>query len=90
MNIYLSTARIYSKIYVKDEQVQVKNLECSFRDYEFLSKFMKDYMKETKIDGPSSLPPGMAEPFRLMSEMVDLLPVKISKLNAKIQYSVKK
>lgn len=65
-------------------------MELSFRDYEFLQKFMKDYMKEKKIDGPQNLPPGMVEPYKMMSEMVELLPVKLSKLAAKIQNSSSK
>ena len=84
LNLTLSTARIYSKLFEKDDQKRLKNLECSYRDYEWISKFMREFMKERKIDGPQNLPPGMAEPYRMMQEMIELLPVKLSKLSAKI------
>ena len=45
---------------------------------------MKEYMKDQKIENPKDLPNGMAEPYQMMMEMVELLPVKISKLNAEI------
>jgi hypothetical protein len=40
LNQYLSTARIYSKLFDKDDAVTLKNLELSYRDYEFLDKFV--------------------------------------------------
>ena len=36
LNLYLSIARIYSKLYEKDDSLIVKHLESSFRSYEFL------------------------------------------------------
>jgi len=84
MNLYLSVARIYSKLYEKDDSLTVKNLEASFRSYEFLQAFMKDYMKDKGMKDFTELPPGMLEPYRMMLEMIELLPVKISKLVAVI------
>jgi KIF-1 binding protein C terminal len=84
LNQYLSTARIYSKLFDKDDKVVLKNLELSFRDYEFLGRFVKDFMKEKQLSNPNELPPGMQEPYHMMREMIELLPLKISKLNAKI------
>jgi KIF-1 binding protein C terminal len=49
MNLYLSISRIYSKLYEKDDALNVKNLEASYRSYEWLHKFMKDYMKDKGI-----------------------------------------
>ncbi len=66
MNLYLSTARIHSKLYEKDEKLAIKNLEDSYHDYEWLSKFMKDFMKEKGIKEVSDLSPGMQEPFKMM------------------------
>lgn len=82
MNLHLSTARIYSKLWTgSDIGQQIKNLEQSLRDYEWISSFMREYLKASK---QGELPPGMAEPLKMMNEMVDLLPVKIAKLNAKM------
>lgn len=53
LNQYLSTARIYSKLFDKDEKVTLKNLEMSFRDYEFLDKFVKEYMKDQGFTQPT-------------------------------------
>ena len=85
MNLYLSTARIYSKIFEKDESKALLNLESSYREYLWLSKFMGDFMKDKGISDPKELAVGMREPYQMMMEMVELLPVKISKLNAKIK-----
>lgn len=84
MNQQLSVARIYSKLQERDDRATMKNLECSYREYEFLSKFMKEYMKAKEITDPKELPKGMYEPYVMMNEMVELMPVKISKLNAVI------
>ena len=84
MNLTLSTARIYNKLFDRDEAVTLKHLESSFKDYEWLSQFMRDFMKERKIESGKDLPTGMSEPFRMMQEMVELLPLKISKLNARL------
>jgi hypothetical protein len=84
MNLYLSVARIYSKLYEKDDSLTVKHLESSFRSYEFLQNFMKDYMKDKGMKDYTELSPGMLEPYRMMLEMIELLPVKISKLVAVI------
>ena len=84
LNLYLSIARIYSKLYEKDDSLTIKHLESSFRNYEWLKKFMKDYMKDKGINDINELPVGMLEPYKMMLEMIELLPVKISKLNAKI------
>ncbi|TNV82669.1 hypothetical protein FGO68_gene10000 [Halteria grandinella] len=84
LNLTLSIARIYSKLYSRDERVMLGHLEQSFREYEWLEKFMKDFMVERKMTSLADLPQGMAEPFRMMKEMVELLPVKIGKLNAKL------
>jgi hypothetical protein len=43
---------------------------------------MRDFMVERKMTSLADLPKGMEEPYRMMKEMVDLLPVKIAKLNA--------
>ena len=59
LNQYLSTARIYSKLFDKDDAVTLKNLELSYRDYEFLDKFVKDYMKSQNFCKPTELPPGL-------------------------------
>lgn len=85
LNMTLSAARIHSKLYEKDEALAVKHLEDSWKEYEWLSKFMKEYMREQKIERPEDLPPAMGEPYRMMLEMVELLPVKIAKLNAKLK-----
>ncbi len=45
---------------------------------------MKEYMKSKDLKEPKELPPGMYEPYLMMNEMVELMPVKISKLNAYI------
>ena len=45
---------------------------------------MKDYMKEKKIETISDLPVGISEPLKMMNEMIELLPLKISKVNAKM------
>jgi hypothetical protein len=37
----------------------MKNLELSYRDYEFLDKFVKDYMKSQNFSKPTELPPGL-------------------------------
>lgn len=84
LNQYLSTARIYSKLFDKDDAVTLKNLELSYRDYEFLDKFVKDYMKAQGFSKPTELPPGLQEPYKMMVEMLELLPVKLSKLSAKL------
>lgn len=44
-------------------------------------------MKEKKIPDIYNLPAGMQEPMKIMMEMVELLPVKISKLNAQLHAS---
>ena len=41
-------------------------------------------MKHSGIKDVNDLSPGMLEPYKMMLEMVELLPVKISKLNAMI------
>ena len=84
MNQYLSVARIQSKLYEKDEKLILKNLEESYRTYQTLERFMKDFMKHSAIQDVNDLSPGMLEPYKMMLEMVELLPVKISKLNAMI------
>ncbi len=84
LNLTLSSARVFSKLFDKDEKVVLKNLELSYRDYEFLDRFVKDFMKDKNFSSPNELPPGMQEPYRMMREMLELLPVKMSKLNAKI------
>ena len=45
---------------------------------------MKDYMKDKGIQNINELSPGMLEPYKMMLEMIELLPVKISKLVAVI------
>lgn len=87
LNLTLSIARLYSKLYQKNESVFVKNLECSFREYEWIEKFLRDFMVERKITSLEDLPKGMTEPYKMMKEMVELLPIKIAKLNAKIAAS---
>ena len=62
----------------------LKNLELSYRDYEFLDKFVKDYMKSQNFTKHTELPPGLQEPYQMMKEMLELLPVKLSKLSAKV------
>jgi hypothetical protein len=56
LNQYLSTARIYSKLFDKDDTVNLKNLELSYRDYEFLDKFVKEYMKAQGFTKAEELP----------------------------------
>ena len=41
-------------------------------------------MNVKKIENYKDLPKAMVEPYRMMLEMVELLPIKISKLNAQI------
>lgn len=47
-------------------------------------KFMNDYMKAEHINNKEDLPKGMKEQYKMCLEMFELLPVKISKLNATI------
>ncbi|CDW81364.1 kif1-binding protein homolog [Stylonychia lemnae] len=84
VNIQLSVARIYSKLYDKSKQKQVQYLESSFREYEKLKKFTIEFMKEKNITSPKDLPQGVQESYQIMLEMYELLPVKISKINAQI------
>eukprot|EP00347_Sterkiella_histriomuscorum_P007379 403349164 len=83
-NIYLSTARIYSKLYDKTKQIQLQFLNKSLNEYEILKKFTAEFMKEKKISQANELPPGVQESYKIMLEMIELLPLKITKINAQI------
>lgn len=48
---------------------------------------MTEFMKEKGIQSINELPQGMQEQYKIMLEMIELLPVKISKLNAQIHSS---
>lgn len=61
--------------------MQLVNQQSSYHEYEWLDKFMREYAKEKKLE---ELPQGMAEPLKYMREMIELLPMKIAKLNAKV------
>lgn len=84
MNLELSAARIYSRLYDKAKPVQLKYLDSSYRQYEKLNKFMETYMKESNISNWQGLPTGLQEQYKIAQEMYELLPTKISKLNASI------
>jgi hypothetical protein len=45
---------------------------------------MSDYKKAKGLKSDSELPSGMQEQYRMCMEMHELLPVKMSKLNASI------
>ena len=82
MNITLSMARIFSKLHDKKKEILLLNVEKSFREYERLKKFMDEFMKSRNILKWQDLPQAMVEPYRMMSEMIELLPVKLNKLTA--------
>ena len=57
----LSIARIYSKLYDKRKENQIKLLELSYRVYEAIKKFIMEYKKAKNISGDNDLPKGMQE-----------------------------
>ena len=84
-NLELSAAMIYSKLYDRSKQVQVQYLQSSYKEYDKLKRFFAEYMKEKKLNSADELPANIQDSYKVMSEMFDLLPLKISKLNASIQ-----
>lgn len=75
-------ARIFSKLFDKQKSMQIKYLENSYKEYEKLIAFMKEYMKFKSITRVDDLPQGMREQYKMSLEMFELLPIKITKLNA--------
>lgn len=84
LNLTLSSARIYSKLYDKERSVQLKYLEQSYREYEKIKAFITDFKKFKQIANDNDLPQGMKDQYRMSMEMYEMLPIKISKLNAQL------
>ena len=77
INQRLAIGKIYSKLYDKDSKVIVGYYSSALDNYKELDKIMKDF--RTRHD----FTPTLQEQFKLCQEMIDLLPIKINKINSK-------
>lgn len=75
INQRLAIGKIYSKLYDKDKAVIVGYYSKALNNYKELDKLMRDY--RTRHDFTQTL----EDQFKLCSEMIDLLPIKINKIN---------
>lgn len=71
-------ARLYSKLDSKDVKKKVNNMALSLKMYEDTYKVIK---KSSFVEGNQSL----QEQIRICEEMINLLPVKISKINLGVE-----
>jgi hypothetical protein len=60
-------------------------LDASFREYEKIKAFIGEFKKFKGITKDDDLPSGMVEQYKMSMEMYELLPIKISKINATIK-----
>ena len=79
INQRLAIGKIYSKLYDNDKTKILEYYSKSLDNYKVLQKLMKDY--RTRND----FTPTLEEQFKLCSEMIDLLPVKMEKLRVNMK-----
>ena len=78
ITIMLHMARLYSKLDSKDVKKKVNNMALSLKIYEDTYKVIK---RSSFVEGNQSL----QEQIRICEEMINLLPVKISKINLGVE-----
>ena len=76
INQRLAIGKIYTKLYDEDKKQIVEYYSQALDNYKALERHMKDY--QTRHDFTQTL----EEQFKLCKEMIDLLPVKMSKLGS--------
>lgn len=69
-------------MYDKSKQAQLNYLQLSFKEHEKIITLVKEYKHEKKMTNDNELPKGMQEQYRMCLEMYELLPIKLSKLQA--------
>jgi tetratricopeptide (TPR) repeat protein len=78
LNLMFGVARVYSKLEDVDNRVRVGYMEKSFRWYEKIHKYLND----TKSGKYSSKVPDLNEQIKICDEMIALMPLRISQVNA--------
>ena len=85
MNMELQAASRYTKIFCSTVEEQVENMKQALRSYERVRTFVNQYKAHKKAGSDAEVlsPDGVTQ-VRIADEMIELLPVKISKLYATI------
>ena len=78
LNIMFGVARTYSKLDHINLDIKIEFMEKGFRWYEKL----RDYFKETKNGKWAAKIPDLEDQMHICEEMVELLPRRISQVNA--------
>lgn len=74
VNICLSVARIYSKLYDKEQFIQAKYLQQSLAEYQKIKLFIDEYGKQT-----NEVSQDIYNAVKIVNEQLKQLPLKIGK-----------
>ena len=80
LNLMFGVARLYSKLEDADVRVRVGYMEKSFRWYERI----QSYLNETKNGKYAAKVPDLNEQIKICDEMIALMPIRISQVNAQM------
>ena len=80
LNLMFGVARLYSKLEDPDVKIKVQYMEKSFRWYEKIRKYLQD-VKNGKY---SSALQDLNDQIRICDEMLALMPIRISQVNAEL------
>lgn len=80
LNLMFGVARLYSKLEDIDIKVRVSYMEKSFRWYEKISA----YLIETKNGKYAAKITDLTEQLKICDEMISLMPIRISQVNAQL------
>jgi len=78
----LQSANKHSKIYEPDASKYMVNLQASLKCYGRACDFVKEYMKHKELSAPEQLSTEEFAQYSICTEMLELLPVKLDKINA--------
>lgn len=79
INISLSIARVYSKLFDKEPSKQAQYLTQSMLEYEKVKLFMAEYAERAGLK-EDEMPPEMSPAISIVFEQLEILPGKISRL----------
>ena len=80
----LSSANKWGKLYEPDQEKYMVHLQNQLECYQRVMVYVKEYMKEKGLETIHQLTTEEYAQVSIAQEMLELLPVKIDKLNAQV------
>lgn len=81
-NLRFTCAKLYSRFFAKEQEIQFSFLESSFREYQTLQNFTNEIREKNP---QMEITETMQQQIKICDEMVELLPLKLAKFNQSLQ-----